>query len=308
MHPLASSRTCSGHVIDAHSIQRKGPLSTIVDGRNHVSQLTPSTKTNDIEVSKIGWKKASTFPGYCAAHDSAIFKTLEQQPFTGTHEQCVLLAFRNVCNELYKKRALLVALRFQRDVIDRGCNLDEQINRQLTISENILGQSKSEAELEKLWSQFQQALNDNDLNMFESRVFFFNGTLSVVSSSAMPTEYDFAGRQLKDLWNIHTDAEMLSHATINTKNGGAVVFTWLTHETTPRRVVDSYDSLLNEDKGDIFVQYCFLNCENTYFSLDWWQGLETPIQNQLKNYARALFYEGGPFVANSSKLVDWDFG
>jgi len=133
MHPLASPKTCSGHVIDAHSIQRKGPLSAIVDGKNHVSHLTPSDDRSDTIVLEIGWKKASTFPGYCAGHDSALFNTLEQQTFTGTHEQCVLLAFRNVCNELYKKRALIKSLEFQRDIIDRGCNLDEQINRQLSI-------------------------------------------------------------------------------------------------------------------------------------------------------------------------------
>lgn len=105
MHPNASNETCQGGVIDSHTIQRKGPLSKITDANNHVFNLFPSPKGCELEA--VGWRQASVFPGYCAKHDSEVFSALERFPFTATHEQCVLQAYRSVCNELYRKRALI---------------------------------------------------------------------------------------------------------------------------------------------------------------------------------------------------------
>jgi hypothetical protein len=114
-----------------------------VDSRNHVCQLAASPP-DDIGLIEVGWKQASVFPGYCAKHDSEVFEPLERFPFTGTHEQCVLQSYRSVCNELYRKRAFIDSLVSQRDVLDRGCALPDQISRQLSIVSNIEGQSRSD--------------------------------------------------------------------------------------------------------------------------------------------------------------------
>ena len=118
MHQQASTSSCSGRVVDAHSIQRKGPLARIVGAANHVSRLEPSKDGSAYVVNDIGWKRASVFPGYCSAHDSALFRPLEETAFIGEHEHCVLQAFRNICNELYRKNALLESFMFQRDHVD----------------------------------------------------------------------------------------------------------------------------------------------------------------------------------------------
>ena len=136
MHPLASSNTCSGKVIDSHTIQRKGPLKRIVDQTGHVMHFDSNPNDSEVNVSKIGWRKASIFPGYCSSHDSGLFGPIENEVFTGEHKQCVLLAFRNVCNELYKKQALIETLEYQRTVIDRGCDIDKQIELQFSITKN----------------------------------------------------------------------------------------------------------------------------------------------------------------------------
>ena len=260
MHPHASQAICAGKVVDSHTIQRKGPLHRIVDDRNHVCQLAASPP-DDIGLVEVGWKQASVFPGYCAKHDSEVFEPLERTPFTGTHEQCVLQSYRGVCNELYKKRALIDSLEFQRGVLDRGCDLNEQISRQLSIATNIEGQSKSRDELEKLWRTFEEAVTQKQYGRFLSRCYFFSGELNVTSSGALHTEFDFAGTKLIDMWDLNVDAQMLSHSVMSTESGGTIVFTWLVDEPLPAAVVRSFDAVPNVDKGDVFVQYCFLNCE-----------------------------------------------
>ena len=305
MHPLASKGICQGKVVDSHTIQRRGPLLQIVDAENHVCHL--DTSTNGIVLKEVGWKRASVFPGYCTKHDSEIFGVLERGPFIGTHEQCVLQAYRSVCNELYRKRALIDSLHYQRDVLDRGLNIDEQISRQLSVFQNIQGQTKSKEELEKLWRMFEGAVARREYERFLSKCYFFNGDLYVTSSGTLHTEFDFQGVKLSDMWDLNVEAQMLTHSIMSTDNGGAIVFTWLAEEKAPADVIASFDLVPNGDRGDIFVQYCFLNCENTYFSRAWWDQLGYNRQQQLQRYAAALFYEGGAFVPNHDPLVDWSF-
>jgi hypothetical protein len=306
MHPSASGAVCVGKVVDSHTIQRKGSLQKITDASNHVCHLAPAAGHGYV-VDEIGWKKASTFPGYCARHDSEVFDALERMPFSGTHEQCVLQAYRNVCNELYKKRALLESLQYQRDVLDRGCDVERQIELQLTFTQNIAGQTKSKDELERLWRRFEGVVAQREYDRLSSKCYFFKGDLCVTSAGAIHAEFDFRGNRLTDMWDLNADAQMLSHSTMATDEGGAIVFAWFTDEKLPSAIVDSFSELPDEDKGDIFVQYCFLNSENTYFSKGWWNSLGLSRQERLKRFAAALFYDGGRFVASANRLVDWNF-
>ena len=274
MHPLASEDTCKGKVIDAHTIQRKGPLEKIVDSTNHVMQFQDDQKGGFLEAKQVSWKKASVFPGYCSFHDSSLFSPIEKHAFKGSHEHCVLHAFRNVCNEYYKKSALIESLEHQRCIIDRGLDIDRQIAIQLSISTNIEAQKKSLEENKSYRDLMADAIRQNSYDRFESACYFFNGNLEVVSSSIVHCEYDFFGRKLIDMWDISKDAQMLSHTVIHTDSGGAIIFVWLKDDKHPKHIIESFNALPDDEKGDIFVQYCFVNCENTFFSQKWWDALD----------------------------------
>lgn len=305
MHPSASSDTCRGKIIDAHTIQRKGPLEAIVDTSGHVLQFQASHEHSAIEVKPISWRKASVFPGFCSFHDSSLFSPIEISSFTGDHAQCVLHAFRNVCNEYYRKQALIESLEFQRGVIDRGLGIDHQISAQLSISKNIEMQKKSLEENGKYRDILEQEIRRNNFDNFESAFYFFNGTLDFVSSSFLHCEYDFLGNKLADMWDITKDAQMLSHTIVDSEVGGAIIFVWLKGDLDPERVVKSFNDLPNDEKGDIFVQYCLVNCENTFFSHKWWDALDKEQQLMLQRYASATYYNGGAYSANTKRLVDW---
>jgi hypothetical protein len=307
MHPHASAAVCEGPVVDSHTIQRKGPLEKITSANNHVSRLEYSPSEETFIVKEIGWKKASTFPGYCGKHDSQIFAALERTSFSGSHEQCVLQAYRNTCNELYKKRALIESLELQRDLIDRGCGIDEQINWQLSVNQNIAGQTKSMLEIQELWRKFEDAVTNKQYDRFSSKCYLFEGDLCLASSGTLHAEFDFKGTRYSSMWDLAESAEMLSHSIMANEKGGAIVFTWLSEERIPQSIVSSFDDIADEDKADIFAQYCFLNSENTYFLKRWWDDLDPLLKEQLKKYAAALYYEGGAFIPNRSRLLNWQF-
>lgn len=306
MHPEASPSNCSGPAIGSHSIHRKGVLAKIVDEKNHLIHFDARSGQTP-EPQRIGWKKASVFPGFCSTHDSSTFGPIETQPFTGSEEQCFLLGYRAACSEIYRKTGLIDSLEDQRSWIDRGKTLEEQISIQASYAKNIEGHKKSLEESLALQAIFNEALQTGDLSKFASRAYFFDGSVSLVSTSCFQCEWDFAGNQLVDLWDLELDADLLCHAMVDTENGGAIVFTWLRDAKSAQDLVDSFDAIEDSGKGDCFVQYCILNCENTYFSSEWWNSLPSSRQATFKRYAKALSYDGGAITPSRPLSVDWKF-
>ncbi len=305
MHPSASPEVCRGKVIDSHTIQRKGPLERIINTTNHVMHFEANSTDGGVNVAEIGWRKASVFPGFCSYHDSTLFDPIEQGGFSGEHEHCVLHAFRNICNEYYRKKALIESFEFQRTCLDRGLNLDRQISTQNSCIKSIAGQNKSLDEMSNIRNKFEAAIAQDNYDAFESKCYFFKGRLDVVSSSVFQCEFDFLGNKLIDMWDLSLDADMLSHSVVDTDDGGAIVFVWLKGAKDANTVIDSFDNLPDVEKCDIFIQYCFVNCENTFFSEQWWTGLSQKQQALIQQYANTLYYEGGKYSANKDKLVNW---
>jgi len=310
MHPNAGSTTCSGGIIDAHTIQRKGALEKIIDSDNHVCVLKTDKKNaaneESLKIETIGWKKASTFPGFCGKHDTMLFTKIETTPFTGTHEQCVIQSYRALCNELYKKRSLVDTLLFQRENLDKGRDINIQIRCQLSTTENLKGQRQSVKELEDLQPLYETAIQTGDFSAFQSVCFYFDGDFGIVSTSIPHAEFAFDGKKVTDLWDLSVKGHAIAHSVMTTATGGAFFFCWEAECSEAQQVIDSFLAISDELKPDIFVQYCFLNCENTYFSRSWWDGLPVDSQKMLKKLMSLTYYEGGSFTQTpSGPLVEW---
>lgn len=127
LHPAASPSTCS-KIGRAHTIQRKGMLETIVDSSNHVLTLNRMyfRDTSREEPINVGWRVASTFPGFCAKHDDELFGPVEKAPFKGSPEQCFLIGYRALAHEVYQKAAMSKGIPKILDFIDRGKPPQEQ--------------------------------------------------------------------------------------------------------------------------------------------------------------------------------------
>jgi hypothetical protein len=80
LHPNAGAGVCN-KVISAHSIQRSSVLERIVDSSNHALSFYPSSldTAGRLKIQPVGWRKASTFTGFCAKHDNLVFQPLERK-------------------------------------------------------------------------------------------------------------------------------------------------------------------------------------------------------------------------------------
>ena len=71
--------------------------------------------------------------------------------------------------------------------------------------------------------------------------------------------------------------------------------------------MDSFEGVEDQAKGDVFIQYCFVNSENTFFSSSWWNQLADDNKAYLVKLASIMWYDGGSFEPRSPRLVDWNF-
>ena len=88
------------------TVQKSRALAGIAEN-GHVYQIG-LTATNGAGVSgrgfnSVGIKKASVFPGFCAKHDSSLFQSFEAGNGDLIKSDFLLLAYRSVCQELFKK-------------------------------------------------------------------------------------------------------------------------------------------------------------------------------------------------------------
>lgn len=100
---------CSGKIIHAHSIQRGKILESIADaggedeGRIYHLGFVPAEDMQSMrpDFKLQGIKKFSTFTGFCAGHDKAIFQPIEDMAFSATTKQLNIYAYRAAAKELH---------------------------------------------------------------------------------------------------------------------------------------------------------------------------------------------------------------
>lgn len=100
---LEPTLSCKGSAINAHSVQNATAMSLIADD-SHVYELRNRIKDGEPKCGfeKVGRNQASTFPGFCATHDTELFKPIDTKTLAlDDREQLFLIAYRSISRELH---------------------------------------------------------------------------------------------------------------------------------------------------------------------------------------------------------------
>ncbi len=285
LHPDADKSKC-GKPIAAHTIQRRGALNSISDGTGHVLSFYPHEyKDGKLMLQKIGLKKASTFRGFCDKHDSGLFAPIELTPFVGSEEQCFLVGFRALCHELYQKQAVVSAIPDMKSVIDRGRSYEEQVEIQNYYGVSGAGVSKGAEDASKHKGLFDTAWRNKDYKEWKSVTIEFEGKMSVLSTGAPTPTFDVFENSLQNLHDTFRDVQPLYYGTLPNTNGGSITFTWHKTDDAPQRFIDSVLQLPPDYIPSAIVQFMFSHVENTYFSDEWWNGLDISDRSRITELA-----------------------
>lgn len=290
LHPDAPNG-CRGNVINAHSIQRSGPLGKIVDAKNKVLTFGKIDGKFDDNPRSIGWREASTFSGFCSRHDDETFAPIEKYPFEAKPHQCALVGYRSICFETYQKTS---ALHFRQQQI--------QLGRELRSTVGFESGLEYLADVKK---KYEAALKTAVFDDLAYVVYRFSGSLSVASAGLTQPDWDLAGARIQDLSIFEEPMQGLTYGIVLDGLGFAVVFSWPRDFTLITGFLEQFSRLNSEELTTALLIFMFAYSSNTYFSDTWWQGLRIAQRFRLKHLALTPVQYNSPVNYKCGRLADW---
>lgn len=307
LHPQASPSNCN-RIVAAHSVQRSRVLDKLVDAENHVLRLWPlfvEDGDTKLELQRIGWRKASTFTGFCAKHDSQTFAPLENSQFTASTEQCFLIGYRALCHEVFQKMGSVQATPAVRRIVDRGMPAWAQRRAQYIHELSSAGVRHGLADRRLQKEKMDHSLLNGSYIGWTRALILFDGPLSVTSTGVITPTKDIFGKPLQELHREEI-VEGLMFGMATTARGGGVVFLWANSDPAPRAFVDSLLAVTEANLPGILIQVFFAYCENTFFSGEWWSSLSKDLQERVTSLAKiANPYYDDSLVFPPLPLVPW---
>lgn len=279
---------CSGKIVKAHTVPRSGSLERIAkDGHVYgwpFPDLNKMANYHGVPQPKlIGVKAASTFTGFCAAHDNAIFKPIENEKITFSVEQCFLLGYRALAYERYMKDAQANSINIIRD-IDKGRSPNQQISHQGEVALYEYGVTAGQDDMAQDKCLYDNVLTSKDYSAMRSYIVKFEKAPTIMCSGRLAPIYDFTGALLQDGCDPNVKLRHLSLNSFAAGDGGAVVFTWLADSDNV--CIPFARSLHATDctkLADALTRMMFENLQNIYWSPTWWDDLSKDSKAALIN-------------------------
>lgn len=274
LHPDAPIG-CSKNFGAAHTIH-KALIKKFLAEKQHVCQLSidinPKNGNCSIQPELIGINKATTFYGYCAVHDNALFRSLETREFSFDEMQIALLGFRAFSREFYCKHAEL----------DCNTMLIEHMmeNPEMRIEdlpESILGKrvglQNGRRILLDAWQTYSRIVttaSSDDLHYYA--ILFESAPVYFATVGFLP-EWDFNGKVLQDIGCIEV-FKGITFSSWAAGNNAAAVFSW--HKSWDSICIPFIDSLRSIEENKLanrLLAMAFEVSENVVFKPSWWDSL-----------------------------------
>lgn len=280
---------CNGSIIDSHTVSRSGSLGAIVrDGHvySYALSIQSLEQTGGRVLPKlVGWRVASTFPGFCKHHDKQLFAPLEDQPFTGTAEQCFLLGYRAVARELYTKQNSFnqAKLRSALASSTRDASLKMMID---DFNHGVeLGLRDSQAHKER----YDRVLVKRDWQSCRALVVEFNGVFPIQCATGLFPLQDIHGNRLQDIGPSAHSPSTITVASFAADGKSFVVLSWLDDsDEVSRKLADSIAACAALDMPGVIAALLLQTSENCHLAPDWYD----PLSEDGKKWVEAQVMEG----------------
>lgn len=230
---------------------------------------------------RFGVNEASVFTGFCSVHDDQIFAPLEKTEFSGSAEQCFLLAYRALARELFAKQGAVRNIPLLKEM-DRGRPVPDQIAIQRFVEPYRVGTETGLRDLETYKAECDRYLEEQDFSGVRYYIVELGDPPDVLCSAGLFPECDFNGRPLHNLERLDFLPDSLWISTIGWPGRGALVFTWLEgHDRACRQFISSLDELLDDAIPHAVMRLLFEHFENMFLAPRWWCSLSDSIRQRL---------------------------
>jgi hypothetical protein len=102
-----------------------------------------------------------------------------------------------------------------------------------------------------------------------------------VVTGASLVEADFSGCLIQNVYDVGADS-YCTYTSIPYKTGGLHLFGWIGKSEGPEYLVHSVSRIQKSDLANALIRYAFEFLENTFFSMSWWEGLDSEARSSLR--------------------------
>ncbi len=279
----------------SHTIQRQRILSTIVDASNSVYQ-TKQHPDNSVDLlHKVGWKEASTFPGFCEACEVEKFHEAESPNVTLTRKIAATLLWRAACFTRYR-RAVEVRERARIVSEKRAYEIARQLEElNIPIASAMILKTRLSAF--KVIDDWLQAFQRCGMGLHKRFRYFAIELADIpfVGAGAAPVYFDFNGKVLSSPRRFESNADVLCFSSFVADGKSFIVFGYDGARPHVCEFVKQMRSQSHEILAMFLPQIILANCDTVYFSPDWWDYKASELDKHIvfhsvfMDFSRMLF-------------------
>ncbi|MCK9578215.1 hypothetical protein M0R01_01820 [bacterium] len=262
-------KSCSGDIINAHSIQNNRILDKISkDG--HVMMFSYDLDINDMAMKRIGRKIATTFSGFCQYHDVKVFQPIESYDYDPTNqEQNCLFAYRALIKELYAKKRLY---QIQLGIF---AYVDNDTNIAL-----LKGSKKGLEDLEYCLNKFKDIIENKKFGKIKNTIIELDKDYQLAVCGAVNIEYDIYGLTVNNLHDHNEKPKPLFVNIFPQNNKTYIILSVFEEDEDIYSFLKSIET--HEDKFTILTNL-ILCIENIAISPDRWDNFSEDKKSKIIN-------------------------
>ncbi|MGA0600811.1 hypothetical protein ACO2Q3_08915 [Caulobacter sp. KR2-114] len=246
-----------------------------------------------------GIRKASTFNGFCDAHDGSLFRPIEQGTVPLNATSALLLSIRAISYETYTKMAAISSMQLALAGADAGRPFEEQAAIQQLVSARLTGLQMGLADAQRWKAKLDKAYLSGDYSGVRMYVVEFDCGLPLVATGAFFPTHTFDGRPLQNL--LETDLDFVAFALIYSGEQSFAILAW--HDDgdgNAEAFVKSFAGLPDADKATAAAVLAFAYIENTHLKPRWWEAFDPQAQSGICDLLAMGGFETDPAPGNLS--------
>lgn len=270
--PECMHAECSKSPINAHTVSRSGSLGLIQrDGHVYSYDLTLEgiKKNNAALIPQLtGWRQASTFPGFCGYHDKRLFEPLEDMPFTGSKEQCFLIAYRALAKEVHAK--LSSAKQNDLRIAYAGSSPSKRAHAVALNKGVALGLRDTKRHK----NRYDKVLLNKAWNTVKGLLIEFEGVFPIQCTGGLFPDVDILGMPLQLIDWRATTPDTINMSSFAADGKSYFLLCWLPDsDRTCARFAAAFNLVQKEKLPAVTAAFILQRTENCHFSPDWYDQL-----------------------------------
>lgn len=302
---------CSSNIVNAHTLSKKSMLSKVAEKGQLYGIPKAHIMQKIFQINKIGINDATVFQGFCGAHDTELFKCLDDEEFICSNKQLFMLTYRSICRELFKLKLTLTRLPTSINYQSIHGKGSKAFDRKIQDGKKILETELASFEFMK--NKLDRYLLKDKWDSLDSKIFIFkiDNKPNFAATGAFLPIYNMNGDLLShDQERFYDENKSYGIITVSVIPVNKYYFAIFSYLPETKNISENLiNSIKNQKNKSFSIFNLILNrIENFVIRPTWYEHLTDDEKNLLNRKIAST--DPNPLAVNIegiAKYIDWRF-